>query len=150
MKHGSFLIPAVLLALITTTLIVISCKKSNNGKPTLSLESISNPVQVNDSLRIRFKFTGGGSITNGLLWSLRNRINQLPATNPSGGDTVYFQLPSFSGGSGEIYLSLPWQGYLNETATENDSDIFKFYVQNAVDSTTSDTITTKAIVVLYQ
>jgi hypothetical protein len=150
MKPGSFLIPAVLLALITTTLVVVSCSKNNSGKPTLSLVSINTTVQVNDSLRVTFKFTGGASINNGLLWSIRNRINQLPPTNPSGGDTVNFQLPSFSGGSGEIYLSLPWQGYLNETATQNDTLYFKFYVQDATDSVTSDTVNSPQVVVLYQ
>jgi hypothetical protein len=150
MKPFSFLLPSLLLALIVTTLVVVSCNKNNNAKPTLSLESISNPVLVNDSMRVLFKFSGGGAITNGYLWSIRNRINQLQVTNQSGGDTVQFNLPSFTGNSGEIYLSFPWQGYLNETATQNDTDIFKFYVQNAADSTTSDTVTTGKIVVLYQ
>jgi hypothetical protein len=152
MKFGSFLIPVVLLSLITTTLIVVSCSKNNSGKPTLKLESISTPVFVNDSLRATFKFTGGSSISNGLFWSIRHRLNQLPPTNASGGDTVSFDLPKFSGGSGEIYISLPWQGYLNETATQNDTLTFSFYVMNTstADSTTSDTVNTSQIIVLYQ
>jgi hypothetical protein len=150
MKPFSFLLPGLLLTMIVTVLVVVSCNKNNNGKPTLSLESISNPVQVNDSLRIRFKFSGGGAITNGFLWSIRHRINVLPVTNQSGSDTVQFDLPSFSGNSGELYLSLPWQGYLNETATQNDTDYFQFFVQSANDSTTSDTVTTKNVVILFQ
>jgi hypothetical protein len=153
MKPGSFLIPSLLLALIVTVLVVVSCNKNNSGKPTLSLESISTPVQVNDSMRVRFKFTGGGTISNGYLWSIRHRTNQLQATNQSGSDTVQFDLPSFSANTGEIYLSLPWQGYLNETATENDSDYFQFFVQSATDSTansTSDTVTTKQIIIIFQ
>jgi hypothetical protein len=151
MKLGSFLIPAVLLALITTTLVVIGCSKNNSGKPTLSLVSINTTVQAYDSLRITFKFTGGNNVSNGTLWSIRDRINQLPVTNGSGDDTVPFPLPSFSGGSGQIYLSLPWQGYLNETATQNDTLFFKFYVQEANDSSmVSDTVYSPQIVVLYQ
>jgi hypothetical protein len=74
MKLGSFLIPAVLLALITTTLVVIGCSKNNSGKPTLSLVSINTTVQAYDSLRITFKFTGGNNVSNGTLWSIRDRI----------------------------------------------------------------------------
>jgi hypothetical protein len=150
MKIGSFLIPAVLVALITTTLVAVSCNKNNSGKPTLSLASINTTVQVNDSMRVTFKFTGGGQISNGYLWSIRNRVNVNPLTNQSGGDTINFQLPSFSGNSGEIYFSLPWQGYLSETATENDTFFFKFYVQNADTTMTSDTVNSPQVVVLYQ
>ena len=149
-QRGSILIPAVLMALITTTLVVVSCSKNNSGKPTLSLVSINTTVQANDSLRMTFKFTGGNSISNGMMWSIRDRINQLPVTNQSGGDTVNFQLPTFSSASGQIYLSLPWQGYLNETATQNDTFFFKFYVQSADTTLTSDTVKSPQIVVLYQ
>jgi hypothetical protein len=151
MKFASFLIPAVLLALITTTLVVVSCTKNNSGTPTLSLVSINTTVQAYDSLRMTFKFTGGNNVSNGTLWSIRNRINQLPPTNQSGSDTVPFQLPSFSAGSGQIYLSLPWQGYLNESAKKNDTLFLKLYIQEANDSTIiSDTVHSPQIVVLYQ
>ena len=152
MKPASFLIPVVLLALITT-LIVVSCSKNNSGKPTLTLESISTPVAVNDSMRVRFKFTGGNTISNGVFESIRHRLNQLQATNASGNDTVSFSLPSFSCGSGEIYFSLPWQGYLNETATQNDTLTFQFFVQSGTDTTaksTSDTVNSPQVVILYQ
>lgn len=150
MKPGSFLIPVVLLALIATVFIELSCNKTNSNKPTLKLESISSPVQVNDSMRAHFKFTGGSSISNGFFWSIRHRINQLQATDTSGGDTVTFQLPTFSGNSGEIYFSLPWQGYLNETATENDTMVFKFFVQTADSTLFSDTVTSPQVIILYQ
>jgi hypothetical protein len=149
----SFLIPAVLVTLIVTTLIVVSCNKNNSGKPTLSLESINTTVQANDSMRVTFKFTGGGQISNGLFWSIRNRINVNPLTNQSGSDTINFTLPSFSGNSGQIYFSLPWNGYLNETSSENDTFLFKFFVQNAdtsVTTLTSDTVKSPQVVVLFQ
>jgi hypothetical protein len=149
-KPGSLLIPALLVAFITTMLAVVSCSKNNSSKATISLESINTTVQVNDSMRVTFKFKGGNIVSNNLFWSIRNRINQLPATNPSGGDTNNFQLPSFSGSSGEIYLSLPWNGYLSETATENDTDYFKFYITSADSTAVSDTVNSPQIVVLYQ
>lgn len=149
-KFGSILIPAVLVTLITATLVVASCNKNSSGNPTLSLESINTTVQVNDSMRVKFKFTGGSQISNGYLWSIRDRTNVNQLTNQSGGDTISFPLPSFSANSGEIYFSLPWQGYLNETATENDTFLFKFYVQNADTTLTSDTVKSPQIVVLYQ
>jgi hypothetical protein len=149
----SFLIPATLVTLIVTTLVVISCNKNNSGKPTLSIESINTTVQANDSMRVTFKFTGGSQISNGLFWSIRNRINVNQLTNQSGSDTINFSLPAFSGNSGQIYFSLPWNGYLNETSTENDTFLFKFFVQNAdtsVTTLTSDTAKSPQIVVLYQ
>lgn len=149
----SFLIPATLVTLIVTTLVVISCNKNNSGKPTLSIESINTTVQANNSMRVTFKFTGGSQISNGLFWSIRNRINVNQLTNQSGSDTINFSLPAFSGNSGQIYFSLPWNGYLNETSTENDTFLFKFFVQNAdtsVTTLTSDTAKSPQIIVLYQ
>lgn len=150
MKPRSFLIPALFFVFVITALVALSCKKSSSTTPALSLESISSPVQVNDSMRAHFKFTGGGTISNGVFWSIRKRLNQHPATDTSGGDTVSFQLPTFSGNSGEITFSLPWQGYLSETATENDTFVFKFYVESPDSTKTSDTVKSPQIVVLYQ
>jgi hypothetical protein len=146
----AFLIPCLLVASIVTVFIAISCNKTNGGKATLSLESISTPVFPNDSCRIRFKFTGGSSISNGTIWLIRRRINQLPADNPSGGDTVNYQLPSFSANTGEIYWSIPWSGYLSETSTQNDSDFFRFWVQDGKDTLTTDTVNSPQVIVLFQ
>ncbi|HXD79687.1 MAG TPA: hypothetical protein VN616_17850 [Puia sp.] len=150
MKPRSFLIPVLLVALIGMTIAAESCRKTSSGTPTISLESISTPVQVNDSMRAHFKFTGGGKISNGFFWFIRTRLNQLPATNPSGADTFDFQLPSFSANSGELSFSLPWNGYLNETNTQNDTLVFKFFVQTADSTLTTDTVTSPKIIVLYQ
>jgi hypothetical protein len=150
MKPRSLLLPALFLVSVVTLSVALSCSKSNSGSPTLSLESISSPVQVNDSMRAHFKFTGGSIISNGFFWSIRTRQNLAPATDTSGGDTVSFQLPSFSGNSGEISFSLPWQGYLNETATQNDTFIFRFYVKSADSTKISDTVTSPKIIVLYK
>jgi hypothetical protein len=146
----SFLIPAVLVTLIVTTLVVVSCSKNSNCTPSISLQSINRTVQAYDSMRVSFKFTCGTAISNGNFWSIRNRTNVNQLTNQSGSDTTEFTLPSFSGNSGQIYFSLPWNGYLNETNNENDTFLFKFYVQNADTTMTSDTVYSPQVVVLFQ
>jgi hypothetical protein len=150
MNLRSFLIPAVLVALIVTMLVAISCSKSNNSHPTLSLVSINTTVLAQDSMRATFKFTDGKAVSNLYLAWIRTRLNQAPALYPSGLDTFGYQLPSFSGNSGEIYLSLPWNGYLNTASPENDTLVFKFFLANAADSAISDTVTTPQIVVNFQ
>ena len=142
MKPGSLLIPIVLIVLT-----VIGCSKNSGGKPSLSLESINTTVQPNDSMRSMFKFSSGGALGNGSFGSIRIRLNQLPATNPSGGDTILTPIPSFSGSNGEFRYALPWQGYLSETAGQNDTVIFKFWVLTA-DSVSSDTVTSPKVVIL--
>jgi hypothetical protein len=150
MKPGSFLIPALLLALIVTTLVAISCTKNNSGKPSLSLVSINTTVQAHDSMRATFKFTQGKAVSNGSLSWIRSRLNQAPPFYLSGADTTGYQLPVFSANNGEIYLSLPWDGYLNTGSPENDTLVFRFFLANAADSAISDTITSPQIVVLFQ
>jgi len=149
MKPGSLLIPALSALLITSTIVIVSCSKNSSCESSLKLESISTIVQVNDSMRASFKFTGCKALSNGTFWSIRTRINQLPPTDSSGEDTLSLQIPAFSANSGEITFSLPWQGYLSETATENDTFVFKFFVHTP-DSLSSDTVTSPQIVVLFQ
>ena len=159
MKRGSFLIPSLLVAAIVTMVIVISCSKTNSGQLTLSLESISSPVLHNDSCRIRFKFTGGASVSGGSIWLIRHRTNKdtLPVGAGSGGDTVSYGLPTFSRNTGEIYWSLPAQGYLSEGSAiqENDTFYFQFWVQNGMDSlgnatVHSDTVISPKVAVFWQ
>ena len=155
MKRGSFLIPSLLVAAIVMMFIAISCSKSNGGKPTLTLESISSPVLHNDSCRIKFKFTGGASVSGGSIWLIRHRTNMVAlTTGGSGGDTIDYQLPTFSRDNGEIYWSLPAQGYLSESldSSVNDTFYFQFWVQNGIDSAgnaivTSDTVVSPKVVV---
>lgn len=150
MKPGSLLIPIISALLISSTLVVVSCSKNNSGKPTLSLESISRTVAVNDSMRAMFKFTAGKLLSNGTFWSIRIRTNQDQLSiDSSGTDTLSWQIPSFSASSGEMRYSLPWYGYLAESAMENDTFVFKFFVQTS-DSVSSDTVTSPQVVVLYQ
>ena len=150
MKPGSFVAPALLTTLIVTILIVVSCGKSNNGHPTITLESVNTTVQPHDSMRLRFKFTDGNAISGGNIEWIRTRLNSTPPQQTSGPDTTGYPLPSFSRNTGEIYLSLPWDGYLNTASPVNDTLIFKFFVTNPADSALTDTVTTPQIVVVYQ
>jgi hypothetical protein len=146
MKSGYVLIPALFVLLIT--LIVTSCNKSGSStKPKLSLESITTTVEPNGEMDAKFKFSKGSSLGNGMFGSIRIRLNQLPPTNPSGGDTILTPIPDFSAQSGEFTLDLPWSGYLSETAGQNDTVIFKFFVLT-VDTLSSDTIKSPQIVIL--
>jgi len=147
MKPGYFLIPVLLIAL-TVTFIEFSCTKSSSGKPTIQLQSITTTVQPNDSMIATFKF-GGASASNGSFYSIRVRLNQAPVTQMVGPDTINNPIPTFSAGSGQYRYVLDWDDYLSETANQNDTMVFKFFVLTA-DSISSDTITSPQIVVLYQ
>jgi hypothetical protein len=150
MKPGSFVAPALLITLIVTVLFVVSCGKSNNGHPSISLESVNTTVQPHDSMRCRFKFSDGKAISGANLEWIRTRLNQTPPQQQSGPDTTGYPLPSFSGNTGEIYISLPWDGYLNTASPVNDTLIFKFFVTNSADSALTDTVTSPQIVVIFQ
>lgn len=147
MKPGYFLIPVLLIAL-TVTFIAVSCKKSGGGKPTIKLESITTTVQPNDSMIAMFKF-GGASASNGYFYSIRVRLNQAPVTNQAGPDTIPNPIPSYNANSGEYRYVLDWGDYLSETANQNDTMVFKFFVLTA-DSISSDTITSPQIIIVNQ
>jgi hypothetical protein len=144
MKPGRFLLVVALIILV-----IGSCNKnSSGGKPKLTLESINTTIQVNDSMRAMFKFTTGGGLSNGTFYSIRHRLNQVPPSDSSGPDTLPTPIPSFSGSNtGEFRYALPWDGYLSESGSENDTDVFQFFVLTA-DSVSSDTVTSPQIVVL--
>jgi hypothetical protein len=148
MKPGYFLIPVLLIAL-TVTFIAFSCTKSGSGKPTLKLESVNTTVQPNDSMIATFKF-GGGSVSNGYFISIRTRLNQAPLTQQPGPDTLYNPIPSYAAGSGEYRYSLPWNGYLSETANQNDTIVFKFFTTNADTTDSSNIITSSKIIIINQ
>lgn len=147
MKPGYFLIPVLLIAL-AVTFIAVSCKKSGGGKPTIKLESITTTVQPNDSMVALFKF-GGATASNGMFYSIRIRLNQAPVSNQAGPDTVPNAIPSFTANSGEYRYVLDWDDYLSETANQNDTMVFKFFVLTA-DSISSDTITSPQIIIVNQ
>ena len=145
MKPGSLLLPVISVLLVT--LIILSCNKNNSGKPSISLESVNSTVQPNDSMRALFKFSSGGALGNGYFYSIRTRLNQVPPTDSTSSDTIQLPIPAFSGNSGEFRLALPWNGYLSETAGQNDSLTFKFYVVTT-GNVSSDTVGSPEIIIL--
>jgi hypothetical protein len=148
MKSGSFLIPATLIVLTVTTLIVVGCSKNSGGKPKLSLESITTTVQVNDSLVAMFKFSGA-SVSGGQFISIQTRLNQQPPADPPL-DTIPNPIPTYSAASGEYRYSLPQNTTaLSSGGPEPDTIRFKFFTLTA-DSISSDTVTSPLIIVLNQ
>jgi hypothetical protein len=150
MKPGSFLIPIIVVTV--ASLVIFSCSKSNSGnKPQISLTSIDkNPVKLNDSLIVHFKFSNGGQVGSGVFVSIRNRINQAPASDASGNDTLLNPIPDLEGASkGEFRYALETNGYLSESTSihQNDTIIMKFFVLSS-SGISSDTIISPKIVVL--
>src|SRR5260221_12307105 len=113
MKPGSLLIP-----IIIASLVIFSCSKSGSGKPQITLTSIDkNPVKLNDSLVAHFKFSGG-SVADGAFISIRNRINQTPASDASSNDTLANPIPDLEGTSKrEFRYALHTNGYLSVSTT---------------------------------
>jgi len=148
MKSGYLLVCALFLALI----VGIGCGKSSNAKPKLTLESINQVVDHDDSMRAMFKLSNAKNLSNGLFIAIRNRINQVPfpVTDSVGLDTFPVPIPNFNGSaSGELRFALPAQGFLSESGNlhMNDTLIYKFVAVTA-NNVASDTVTSPKIVIL--
>jgi hypothetical protein len=124
-----------------------SCSKSGgSGKPTVSIESINNPIQPDQDLDVNLKFTNGSDLSGGWLVAIRTRVNQIPPLNTIGGDTIVAQLPTYeSTEKGELEFTQPYQGYLHYDDHINDTLVFKFAVISA-SGVSSDTVTSAKIV----
>jgi hypothetical protein len=145
MKPGYFL-----LSVLSVILVMGSCKKSNTGThPKISLESINTKIQPYDSMIVLFKFdNSGGTLGNGMFYSIRIRLNQTPAFILAGPDTLTTAIPSFgNAGMGEFRYVLDWDNYLSGSGHLNDTLQFKFFAMTP-DSVSTDTITSPQIVVL--
>ncbi|HXO77250.1 MAG TPA: hypothetical protein VN824_18480, partial [Puia sp.] len=134
MKPGSLLIPVIAVSIVS--LIIFGCSKSGSGsKPQITLISIDkNPVNLNDSLVVHFKFSNGGKVENGYFISIRNRINEAPPSDASGNDTLVNPIPDLEGASkGEFRYALETNGYLSESTSihQNDTIIMKYFVLSA-------------------
>ena len=89
-------------------------------------------------------------MANGAFISIRNRINQTPASDASGNDTLVNPIPDLEGTSkGEFRYALQTNGYLSESTTihQNDTIIMKFFVLTS-GGVSSDTIFSPKIIVL--
>ncbi len=150
MKLTPFLIPALLITLVYC---VLSCSKSNGGKPSISIESITTTVDQNTAnmvATLKFK-SPGGKLSGGSFYSFRTRLNQDPPANPAGGsDTLANPIPSFPNQTqGELVYTLPYNGYLSYGGTENDTLVFKFWAVDAAGNT-SDTVSSPKIIIVNQ
>ena len=149
MKPGSFLIPASLIVLAVTTLIVVGCSKNSSGKPKLSLASITTTVQLNDSLVATFKFSGA-SVSGGTFVSIRTRLNQQPPQIPPL-DTISSAIPTYSAASGEYRYSLSQNTNAVSSGSPGPPDTLKFqYFTLTADSISSDTVTSPVVIVINQ
>jgi hypothetical protein len=146
MKLSSFLIPGILTSM---TLAGLSCSKTGGGKPSLSIESINNPIQAGENLDVKLKFTNGSNLSGGTLVVFRHRVNQIPPINNiSSSDTLPVILPTYSGvDKGELEFVQPYNGYLHYDDHINDTLIFRFAVIDA-SGHSSDTIASGKIVSL--
>ncbi|MDO6431341.1 hypothetical protein Q4E93_12125 [Flavitalea sp. BT771] len=145
MKLSCLLLPGIL---ITMTIAVSACSKSGNGsKPKISIESLNNPVQPDESLTVNIKFTNGSKLSKGTFVAFRTRLNQIQPPNPVSGDTVSFKIPEFSAEKGELQFIQPYQGYLHFIDHINDTLVLKFAVID-VNGISSDTISSPQIIVI--
>jgi len=144
-KSVSFLVPMVTLLLIIAVAMA-ACSKSSSGKPKISLESITSPVQPDEQLDIKLKFTNGASLSEGTMWVERTRLNQIPPVNTLGGDTVTYSIPDYNKvQQGEMVYSQQYQGYLHFDDHINDTLVFRIVV-TTTSGVSSDTLTTPKIV----
>ena len=141
MKLSRFLLPGIL---ITMTLAIWACSKSNSGKPQISIASITTEIPKGGNLDADLKFTAGNTLDT--LVVIRIRVNQNPPDNPHGGDTLQIQIPEYSASKGELEFVMPYQGYLTFGDRENDTLVFKFAALD-VNRKSSDTVTSAKVVV---
>jgi hypothetical protein len=147
-KSVSFLVPVVTLLLIIAATIA-ACSKSSNGKPTISLKSITNPVQPGEQMDITFKFTNGAKLSGGNMWIERTRVNQIPTQIVVSGDTIPdAPIADFNGvQQGEIVFSGQYQGYLHFDDHINDTLVFRIVVTTTT-GISSDTFTSPRVAVI--
>lgn len=146
MKLSCLLLPGIL---ITMTVAVLACSKSGNGsKPKISIESLNNPIQQDQSLTVNLKFSNGSKLSKGTFLAIRTRLNQIQPPNPISGDTIAAQIPDFNGAEkGELEFIQPYQGYLHFIDHINDTLVLKFAVID-VNGISSDTISSPKIIVI--
>jgi len=143
MKLSCLLLPGILI-----TVAISACSKSGNGsKPKISIESLNNPVQPDESLTVNIKFSSGSKLSKGTFLAIRTRLNQIQPPNPVSGDTVTFQIPEFSADKGELEFIQPYQGYLHFIDHINDTLVIKFAVID-VNGKSSDTVSSPQIIVI--
>jgi hypothetical protein len=137
-------------------LVIVSCKKSNNGELTLKVNSVSaNVIPVDADLTVTLDFTSKGSVID-TIGMIKLRINQ--DQTPTIRDTILYPVPTYpESAKGQLQLLLDYNLDLvsaespptvgNPPVNEPDSLVLRFFVKDAANNV-SDTVNTGTIVVL--
>jgi len=131
--------------------LVVACSKDNQGKPSLSIESITSIVPAGGNMEAKIKFTqNNGKLSGGTFVAIRNRLNQTPLPpSEQPVDTITGPIPTFPDkNKGDMVFTLPWV-FLHESDIENDTIVFKFAAIDT-DNHSSDTVVSEKIVILFQ
>jgi len=145
MKNKYFLLLFLLIS-------VLACTKTDNGKPTLSVESVTSVVPVDGILEVKMKFTqSNGKLSGGTLVAVRQRLNIIPtpvidlkadtlagATSTATPDGVIPNFPDKN--KGEFVFTLDWST-LHEDDNRNDTLAIKFFAVDTQNDTSNIVIT---------
>ena len=144
LKRGA---PFILLILV-----MVACSKDKfQTKPTIKIKNVSgNLVSQGQAVQVTLEFTDKeGDLNEGEVTYVRDRTNILPIPNAGSNDhtdTVRSKLPDFPKNSkGEIQVTIPYDGFMDEDPNDNDTMIFRFSVKD-LNGNNSDTVATEKIV----
>lgn len=146
--------PAILV--LSLAFLVFACGKNKfETTPRIEIKSYSSKIiPVNGQLTLRLTyFDKEGDLSGGDFWLARYRLNRFPLPPAQDkADTLDaahgYALPDFPPrAKGEISLDFDYQGFLKESATENDTIYFRIAVSDK-EGHKSDTISTDPIVIL--
>lgn len=144
------LIPVI--AMIAFACLLVSCSKDKfQTTPQIEVKDYnSKEIPRNGTLVIRFDyFDKEGDLGKGNMYIFRQRLNKIPPTPANDRpDELNYVIPEFTDkDQGELRLTLNEFDFLSESATENDTMVFKVAVTDR-GGNTSDTLVTDQIVVL--
>jgi hypothetical protein len=140
-----------LLSGIILIILFLSCGKGLTTKPQISIESITTIIPFQGEFNATLKFSDKqGDLGGATFTAIIIPTNILL---PPGGivDTAIINdtIPSFPNSpKGEFLFTLPWSSF-HQQVLRNDSCLVKFFVIDRAGNM-SDTITSPAIIALYQ
>jgi hypothetical protein len=152
MKLSRVLVPVLLLA-------IVSCSKSNDGKPAIKITSIGpGVVSRSDIFTVNFDFTEEGNSVIDSFFIIEHRLNAKQAGTVNEYNYISYTVPTYQSVSkGQFSLSFARvnppptnYGYLPDPpsfAGENDTARFSFYIKDSKNKT-SDTVTASSNVII--
>ena len=144
MKNKYFLLLFLLIS-------VLGCTKTNSGKPTITIESVTSVVPVDGILETKMKFTqSNGKLSGGTFIAIRQRLNIIPTPLLDQlADTISGGIPEFPDkDKGEFVFTLQYTD-LHENDLRNDTLALKFIAIDT-EGDSSDAVTTSPFTVLFQ